>query len=99
MRLENIEKPLVYQRVGNGFIDRRSGKKYRDQKIKAIKKWKNKKLIPNYVFYISLFTVYVFRIAPKSFLEVQNNFFNSNNLFIINKNIDFYLSKSIWVIL
>ena len=75
MRLENIEKPLVHQRIGNGFIDRRSGKKYLDQKIKAIKKWKNKKLIPHYVFYISFFAVNILRIMPKSLIEMLYKYF------------------------
>lgn len=70
MKLENIEQPLVYQRIGNGFEDRRSGKKYLDQKIKALKKWKNKKLIPNYVFYLSFLLENIVRIMPKRFLRM-----------------------------
>tara|TARA_B100000287_G_scaffold434977_1_gene501244 strand:+ start:3426 stop:4238 length:813 start_codon:yes stop_codon:yes gene_type:complete len=68
-KLLNCDKVVVHQRVGNGFENRRSGKKYLNYKINAIKTFKAEKLITTKAFWIIYFIEHLFRLLPKFFIK------------------------------
>lgn len=68
-KLINCDKVVVHQRIGNGFENRRSGKNYLNNKIKAIKKFKAEKLITAKAFWIIYFIEHLFRLLPTFFIK------------------------------
>ena len=68
-KLLNCAKVVLHQRVGNGFENRRSGKKYLKNKIKALEIFRKEKLITTKAFWIVYLIEHLFRLLPKIFIK------------------------------
>lgn len=66
---QNNRLPLLYYRIGNGFINRRHGWNYIIDEISFLKRIKNEKLISLKSFYISIFIRNILRILPRTILR------------------------------
>jgi hypothetical protein len=67
--IQNINIPLLYYRIGNGFIKRRIGVNYIKDEIAFLNKVKNEKLINRKAFYYSLIIRFTLRIMPGIYLN------------------------------
>ncbi len=70
MNMSNIPEPLVFQRIGNGFEFRRSGKDYLRKKIQALRLWSSLNLIPKWVFLLTIIIEVIFRNLPKKIVKL-----------------------------
>lgn len=65
LKMGNLQTPLLFQRIGNGFEKRRSGKAYLNKKIAALKLWHSQRLIPLHVYCITVIIETIFRNLPE----------------------------------
>tara|TARA_A100001015_G_scaffold2557_1_gene3383 strand:- start:4558 stop:5373 length:816 start_codon:yes stop_codon:yes gene_type:complete len=68
-KMGNIPEVLIYQRVGNNFIERRSGLKYLSRRIDTLIIWKKENLIPFYSFIICIFSEMAIRLLPQNLVS------------------------------
>ena len=63
-KIINLNTSILHYRIGNGFLERRTGIKYLKDEIRFLKKIKKEKLIPNFNYFISLTLRFFFRLLP-----------------------------------
>lgn len=69
-RCHNLDETLVYARIGNGFLKRRSGWRYIISEFKAVSGFKKYNVIPKSALVVNLVTRLSIRILPSAFIKM-----------------------------
>ncbi|WOC14592.1 glycosyltransferase [Pseudochrobactrum sp. MP213Fo] len=70
---QNLDEVLVYARIGNGLLERRSGWKYITAEFNAVRGFRRYKVIPKCALFLNLTSRFAIRILPKNVIQFAYN--------------------------